>query len=491
MRQTLQLGCSLDLQQDLEQTQDLRYGYGLTDAMQDCIAQAIAFWQSKPHHRAGIAVRELTDLLGTMSEHPVDLKRFMELNDSPVINMDFVVLTPQEMATLLPDEKYGSVIGGRCFISEAVPEEYRPFCILNLAVWGRVQENSQVMELLQDAGIDISTSRHWTANFIDVVAASAFFKDDPEQARRYLEWRREIERTDFFESPVFAEMAKRKMDLARHRRTTPPAERNSGWVRRSWAIAGALSHLSPEFVDRNYRMLGLTKADVVYFRLIQSEHFDPNTMIKLLNRLDRRRGDTKAPVDLRDDSALDVQAGLLTEWNMDSAALLKDHGREDGVYKLQSYAIQTVRPLIDRICSMFTYAISDTQVGRELLTFMQDRASLELEGLQGEVRLLSVDELGEEGVDEVLGWLGGFRERVEAQRAQVEGLLGQSRELAGAFDEFGAGLPKHVVEDVQRLTDLHDRLAEARAALDGQSELVSRLREFRSATEEVVRAGVV
>lgn len=485
-RQSLQLGYQLELRQEQSVGLGLGIDMQMRSELHEVSRTANSLWNRGPHHRAGITARELTDLLNSASTRPIDLKSFLDLQ-TPVINSVFVVISPEEMEKISPGERVGANFGDYQFISNDTPEEYRPFIILHLAVLKLLKSNAKIMRLLEEAGFDFDLSKHWSASFIDIMAATAVYKDSPEQLQQYLRWRRHVERTDFFENEELMKIAQKDQKLRRHRRLTPPRDRSSKWVRRSWNISGMISQLSPEFIDRNYRMLGVTKADVIYFRLAQSEHFDPNKMVQLLRRLESLKR-TSEIVDLRDDPELDMQAGLLTHWNLLTADLLQD-GREQGTYKLRPFAIRSVSPLIDRICSMFSYALSQASEGNELVDFLINRSSLRLDSfVADETRMLEVDDLNEESLEEMLAWIDRSREQVLAKQQEADELLTQTADSLSGFEEV---LPQHTQNVTYVITDMKAQLDQAAEDLERQRQMVIQLSTVREKAEEILKASVV
>lgn len=93
----------------------------------------------------------------------------------------------KELAEILDGEKYAGTIGGLFFITKETPEEYRHFAAFH-----------ELAEHAAPRGFDVTgLARHYQAIAVELAYAKCTLT--PEDFARYLEWRKSVERSNFFQ----------------------------------------------------------------------------------------------------------------------------------------------------------------------------------------------------------------------------------------------------------------------------------------------------
>jgi len=249
-------------------------------------------------------------------------------------------------------------------------------------------------KLLQEIGIDMDTGSHWSANIADILIAERYFGDDRSAFNEFMEWRKKVERTDFFQNELVGKILNRQLQYTKYKRTTHPLKRGR-YARRSWVLSGALHSLGKRMVDENFRAFGISKPDVIIRILAEHPNFDPEIMMRVIDEIIdnstiktvRRR--QKRTVHFTD-SALENQAYLLTKDICGDVGVLECDEMDARLYHLYSNAGRTLRALKDRIAYFHRKALlEDGAVSSELLTFV--RSSKKLTVPLGPEREISID----------------------------------------------------------------------------------------------------
>lgn len=196
----------------------------LDQRQEDIVTGAMRYWTEKPHQQVSIPMSVLALALEGNTAAPPNKKTPMSKNRG-TFDVDFVLLTPEEMASLDPREKAGLSFGDCIFISESVSRDFVPLVAANLKMLGMLNDNNRVSRLIRASGVNIATERHWTANVLDISLAEKLFSEDPALFDAYMTWREEIERTDFFHDSTIDEiLAQRLARLKRKRKKLPTPE---------------------------------------------------------------------------------------------------------------------------------------------------------------------------------------------------------------------------------------------------------------------------
>lgn len=143
------------------------------------------------------------------------------------LSVFFYALTPEELKMIDSGEMVGGYMGDIIYVSTAVDPEFVPYVILNLEVLRRASKE-EAKAFLNRLGIDpgqISpdTGRHWTANLFDLALAERTM--DPSIFLRFLEWRKTVERTDFFRCAEIDAVTRAADREKTRRRTRHPLKR--------------------------------------------------------------------------------------------------------------------------------------------------------------------------------------------------------------------------------------------------------------------------
>lgn len=459
------------------------------------------FWATKPHYHTEIPVSALRSLL-TQREAPADAGAVVR--DEGKLEEDFVKLTPAEMAELMPGEKVGILLGEGIFIADDVPEEYVPFVLLNLAANRRLHDDARVLELFRSVGADTGTARHWSSNLVDVLAAERFYRDDRAGFIKYLEYRKGVERTTFFDNELLRPHFDAALLQLAYRRTTHPADRGRR-VSASWALAGVA--VSDSRMERLFLDLGVSKTDLLYRRLQQEGTFDPEVMMQLLNFIEtnaRREtvgkstahhGKQRDVITLEGNPGLGRQAYLLTEDVTSSAALFEKIPGSG--YVLKSYWRLTCRALKDRIAyfarESMTRRLPDVRVGAALLRLLKSAGTIQLGGLAAST--LEIDLNSPEQREQAQRWLTDQIAAIDRELEKVGALLGRYTDLEMQMGNSGTGdvhvVPGTIEEGKRELLEHQRALIVKRGELESTVDFLRLTAEVRAQHRALLEATVL
>lgn len=329
----------------------------------DEVKTAMRIWETKKPNSFSISKDDLIRLFESDKITPEKIKS--SLNDGENLRElpgEFVFVSKEELEELDPDEQIGCIIGNFIFISEDTPEDYLPFVVLNLRLLAYFSEN-EAKNNISRLGIDIETHKHWTANTFDIIAASKAFQNNPEDFINFLKWRKEKERTAYFDRVSIKDVLDKFIDFKKFKKTTHPTNK-SKWTRMSWNKGMAISGFSSEFKGRNRIQNGISRVDLQMIELSQDKDFDPNTMVELLGEIISLTDEDKITITKRTisgfrtetvkqlqlhDKALLKQAYLLTEQNLPGSHILEDLMDSTNSFTVVRNGSKTASALIDRI----------------------------------------------------------------------------------------------------------------------------------------------
>lgn len=347
----------LELSQQLTQTTTLEQG------LVDEVKTAMKIWETKKPNSFSISKDDLISLFKSDKITPEKIKSSLTDGENlKELPGEFVFVSKEEMEELDPDEQIGYIIGNFIFISEDTPEDYLPFVLLNLRLLAYFSE-VEAKKNISRFGIDIETQKHWTANTFDIIVASKAFREKPEDFINFLKWRKEKERTAYFDRVNLNDALSEFIDYKRYKKTTHPNAR-SKWTRMSWNKGMALSEFSSELKGRNRNQNGISRVDFQIMELSKDKNFDPNAMLSLLERIISLTDKDNIEVTERtvsgfrvktakklklDDKELLKQAYLLTEQNLPGGHLLEELRDTPDNFIIVRHARSTASALIDRI----------------------------------------------------------------------------------------------------------------------------------------------
>ena len=347
----------------LELTQNIGLRTTIDQTLVDEVKTAMRIWETKKPKSFSISINDCISLFESDKITPEKIKSLLIDRDNlKELPGEFVFVSKEEMEELDPDEQIGCLIGDFIFISEDTPEDYLPFVLLNLRLLAYFSE-VEAKKNISRFGIDIETQKHWTANTFDIIAASKAFQDHPDDFINFLIWRKEKERTAYFDRVSLQEALDAFIDFKKYRRTTHPNKR-SKWTRMSWNKGMAISGFSSEFKGRNRNQNGISRVDLQMIELSQDKDFDPNIMVEVLGRIlsltdmdkikigERTVSGSKIANRMKltlDGRELLKQAYLLTENNLPGSHILEDSINSPNSFTVVIHAKLTASALIDRI----------------------------------------------------------------------------------------------------------------------------------------------
>lgn len=359
----------------MEQTQIQTYRQELEPPEKAMIENAARFWEKGQHFTMQFPLSVMIEAMG--AKQGESAKTALAKGDQ--FQAEFVKLTKAEINELDEGEHYGSQVGDYIFVSDQVPDEYLPMVVANLGFLREIGDNNPLQQCLGDSGIDVDTTNHWTANLLDIMLAEQAFADDPEQLKKFLAWRKGIERTEFFRNPLIGEILKKREGLKNYRRTTHPMQR-SFHSRQSWEFSGMLYALGKRAVDENIRLLGIAKPDIILRTVCDKygEDFDPEYMLELMdytdNHMETRREHCRQKnfIDLSKagdkKKQLVSQAELLTADAVGEAAIM-DSTQDPFVYDLRPFHGRSLEALKNKIVFFARQGLLASGLTRKLLAF--------------------------------------------------------------------------------------------------------------------------
>ncbi len=377
----------------LRQEQTVKMTTQLEDGEKEKVALALHYWETKPHTELKFPMQVMYDALGIKDDRtralpaPVASGSDGESGQTKPNEFaaDFVTLTAEEIQALDPEEKYGVLLGDCIFISEEVPEQYIPMVVANLGFLKQMGDSVALKEIVKDSSLDIDDSRHWTANILDIVLAGKHFADNPAERQKYLAWRKEIERTDFFTNEVISEVLRQRNQYRTFKRTTHPVQR-SLMARKSWIFSGMLYNMGSQMVDENARMLGISKSDIIIRTVCDryDDRFDPDAMCRLIDYVNthmqsKHKGSRLVNfVDFSADPAgqeMADQADLLTEGVLGDVALM-DATSEPKIFVLRPFHKRSLEAFHDRIAYFTRAGLLRSGMDRKMLSFLKTASRL-------------------------------------------------------------------------------------------------------------------
>lgn len=492
------LGMSLELSQSLETSLETRQVLEPPDRA--ILAEALRLWMEKPHEQISFPVSILKSALaGQKPLPPAASAASKELaKHEGEIDEEFVKVSSKEMAELDPDEKVGLLLGDSVFIADETPAEYVPIVVLNLGLLRRLKEQGALNELIRASGVDMDTSRHWSANIVDIIVAEKYFGDDKQSFLEFLKWRKKVERTEFFSNQLVGDVLRNKLEALRYRRTTHPLERG-GYARKSWGLAGSFEGLGKNFADEYGRDFAITKADTLIQRFAGNENFDPEMMQRLINFIEtnnkpepesRRDGHIRRSVVVTD-PALDVQAYLLTP-DISGAACLLDQGHAHNQYYLEPMATRSLAVLKDRIAFFYRKALmSKPSISPKLLQIIRSVPSASLEGLQD--REVKIDLTTTKDFSEASEMVAREVEAITGKIAEAEGLLGRYEELERELGEITdvSIIPGNVGQEKDKILNVISILSAKKENIMAALDTVRRIFALRQEQKALLSSAVL
>ncbi len=450
----------------------------LEDGEKERFKNALNFWHTKPHQHFSIEMNQLKMLFGS---NPNAANQHGALEKPHMVKGDFVMLSEDEMSKVDIDEKVGIRFGDCIFIGSNTPQEYISMIVMNLLIVSGVESKDQeIMELLRSQGIDIddvNLSRHWTANLFDIIIAEKYLST--EQFNRYLKWRKEIERTEFFVNPDMHDLMTRMLAYTRYKRTTHPEKRQK-YGRLSWRNSGIIMGFRNEIVDKFGRDFLMSRSDVIFRKLSEVDEFEPETMMRTLSFILNNANGGKIDFDGHGD--LDRQAYLLSEDNIGKGyALLKTQGEGSSEYKLARSYGQTIEALRDRILFFYREAIKKlgehNDVSIALASALKNRSSLLM---QGENLVTPVDINSPTAQDDIARQKEGIQEKLDQARQMLE----EYEELEIKIQEKAnsdnpAIIPASIASDKMSLMQIEVSLRRQLESLSEASAMIAQLYDLR------------
>ncbi len=384
----------------------------LTVSESEVYRSALNYWENKPHQSLSISLQQLSAILGGGKKSPgsqegadssrpinrvnstqyaerwvtgdhmtqgvayenpdrmVHTEAEAEEPETHFLEEDFVLLTPEELKSLDPAEQVGIVMGPCLFIASDTPRECIPLVVTNLAMLRRMSEDSQMVSFFNKLGITVEVSQHWTANIIDLILAEAQFGKDHQKFLQYLQWRKKLERTDFFHNEAVSEVLQNKIRTLTYRRTTHPLHRGR-YTRDSWQISGTLQSLGRDSFIKMRGMVNVSRVDSIFRQISGRSDFHPEFMMCLMRLICERCQNEKnmEKVDVYQDSITGIaekrrvnryvlrlddwsliqQADLLTKQVLLDQDFLLTQTKDNGAYIISNHALKTAEAFIDRL----------------------------------------------------------------------------------------------------------------------------------------------
>ncbi|OGC82043.1 MAG: hypothetical protein A2V81_02715 [Candidatus Abawacabacteria bacterium RBG_16_42_10] len=460
LAQTLQLRHQPSLETDLEPPERAQ------------LQLALDFWSRKPHNHFSIVINDLRRMLSDKQQEAPDAID----KDRGTLEEDFVFLSDQEMLQLDQNERTGTLIGDCIFVSSAIPQQYVPLVVLNLATMRHINEDQhKITLLLRESGLTPDNSRHFTANLIDIFAAEHLFQKDGKELAGYLKWRKDIERSGFFRNPLVDEILRKRLQQSNYRRTTHPLER-SKHTRMSFVFANTFESLfTRSQTDMMLRDFGITKADIILRRCVESKALDPEKMLQCIDYLItklRTSPPKKGYSTVSIPAHLESQAHWLCRETAGEAAILDCIQPEQSLYRAKHSAPRSLEALRDRIAFFSRQELLKEGISLPTLRFLRDtRNALD----SGSVQLLPLDlNIGNENPNKNIS---GQMTLIENKLKKIEELLIQYQRITAQLADLSSikAVPAKINEEQQRLIDLRTQLLEQRNDLEKATNLFTEL----------------
>jgi len=461
----------------------------------EALENALRLWLEKPHQEIAFPIRVLKDALSGGKPIPGNITGKLAMHEGE-IREEFAMLNSAEMRKIDPKETVGIFIGESVFISDTTPEAYVPLVALNLGLLRRINDENPLSEMIKASGVDMDTSRHWSANVVDILIAEKYFGEDRSAFMEYLKWRKQIERTEFFQNELIGQVFKEKLQSLRYRRTTHPKDRGR-YGKKSWNMAGTFDDLGAEFADVNASSFGVTKADIIIRRLANETSFSPEHMQRLVdfieanNQMRKVDGGRERKGVLVTDPKLDTQAYLLTEDCSGGSAIL-EQGKEHNYYHFEASALRSLAALKDRIAFFFRKALqAKSTVSPALLKFIQTTPSMSLDGLKD--KEITIDLTGTASFSDASVMVAKEIELIDAKLKQVAELLAKYDELERDLGQMGDVniVPGNITAEKENVLRVKTILDEKREKLTASLDTVRRIFEVRQDHKALLSSAVL
>lgn len=287
-----------------------------------------------------------------LKEYGIDeknLQRAITLIKTKYREVEFSLVSKEELESLDPDEKYGIQIGGLLLINKDIDPDFIPFIVWNLCINYAIDEGDQIHK--KNEGY----VKHWTANYIDIRMASMMLT--PDRFETYLKLRIEAERTNYFQfDSECIEFVRSKVADTKRRRSLPPKEYGR-YGRKSWDFATQILSLAQAGTLDMYKAsellgdLGVSKADPILLLIAQDARFDSGKMAKLIESMLRMNlsNKTKSGFDISIQDELIDQAILLSDDFLPDRQALLNRNRQNGRFEIKKFSSRTWEPLLNRL----------------------------------------------------------------------------------------------------------------------------------------------
>ena len=498
---------SLDLDLSMRQVQKLSLSLDVLDpGDRDKLLLAEQFWREKEHYTSKVPLIILQDvLLSHFQNAGKATKALVPLEFcSKTMSEDFVFLTPEELAELDPNEKYGLKLGDYIFICNATPDEYIPLVVLNLAVLRYLNDDNFLTSMLQNAAIDIDESRHWTANIIDILVAKTYFQSSQDALDDYMIWRKKAELTEFFYSDLVNDILRRRAERRNYRRTTSPLLRGR-YCRFSWMAAKDLDfYLGEEYADKVYRDFGVSRCDLLFKRMMKGKDFNPEKMMRLLNFLQQEMKQYKVNgrlvryIDVTNE--LDSQAFLLSDYEAGEAGILTRDKDNCLRYYAKTFIKTTIEAMINKLSYFYRTALLNqrekgSDVSLEILSFLKDtKGVFEIDDQTLGIKRIKIDVITPENAEETFASIKRCQDRVSNRISELGNVLNSFAQIQSKLDQYAQSgistMPasfehdrNKVLEEIQRLEILKKQFFDLHLLLH---ELVAARRQAQALLEAAV-----
>ncbi len=479
-------GIGMHLEMDMRPTVTGRMELEPPD--RDRIKKALMLWETHPHLEMNFPLAVIVDSLCKRKGTSVPAGA---IAPDKTFNAEFVKITQAEINQLDPEENYGVLIGDMIFISDAVPEEYYPMVIANLGFLKHLGENEAMRGMADKFDTDVDTTRHWSANMLDILLAEQYFAEDPEEYKKFLAWRKKIERTDFFRNGLVDDFLRKETLYKQYKRTTHPMER-AFYAKRSWELGGLLSMMGQRAIDENARMIGVSIPDVIIRKLcdVYREDFDPEYMSRLIDFISEKKQKTRHEardrwkIDLKDlpaeeQTKLASQAELLTRDAVGDMYLLEGGENHDDSYLLKPFAAKSFEVLKDRIVFFLRKGLLDSGLSRKLLAF-----TLKCGQVMAEHGPEAVEIMVGEGKEETK--LRLHRHAIGKEMEKIQAAMDRFIQLRIKFTDLETAnyIPGQLEENYRKLLLLYGKyeaeMEKINEILNSLDELAALMREQRS-----------
>jgi hypothetical protein len=444
--------------------------------------KAAEFWEGKPHYFMSLPMSEIKKLLAgkTVSKsNDWELQKF-----DGMVEIEYVVLTPEEMEALDEEEKIGRSIGESIFICSNMPEEYLPMVLLNLYSLKHVNDNSSFSQMMKEAGVSIDISAHWSATLFDIAMAEGVFREQPGKFAEYLKWRKEVERTEFFQRIELDNLFHSTQQRRNYRLTTHPSKRGK-YARRSWALTGALGQISSNLME-DFRSFSNTRADVVARRMVECPSFDPDAMVELINLLKKKTSSEVVEIPA---GKLDNQAYLLTSDICGESYVLEQAGGHN-LYRMARQGGSTLNALSDRIVFFYRQAALKKGVSADIFKLVKNAGVLELPTESGTVEIDIADPVK---LAEGKKRIGGEMNLIDQKIGQIDQVLSEYQRLTERLNANSAVslTPGSLESSMKEYVKAKEVLVVRKTLLEAALENIEAITKLKSESHSLLNAAIL